>query len=65
MTREELKSKIPHGSAKMIAEKAGVNIVTVSKWINGTSNNVNVEIAILEVLAELSEKKNALLARIS
>jgi transcriptional regulator with XRE-family HTH domain len=65
MTRQELKAKIPHGYAKQIAKKAGVNRVTVSNWLNGKSDNVLVELAVLEVLAELSEKKNSLLNRIN
>jgi len=64
MTRQELKEKIPHGYAKKIAEKAGVNRITVSKWLNGKSDNPMVELAVLEVVAELSEQKSGLLARI-
>lgn len=65
MTREELKSKIPHGYAQIVAKKAGVNRITVSNFLNGKSDNILVELAALEVIAELSEKKNALLARIN
>jgi transcriptional regulator with XRE-family HTH domain len=65
MERQELKTKIPHGYAKLIAEKDGVNRVTVSNWLNGKSDNVSVEIAVLEVVADLSEKKKSLLARIN
>jgi transcriptional regulator with XRE-family HTH domain len=64
MNRQELKSKIPHGSANEIAKKAGVNRITVSNWLNNKSDNVNVEMAVLELVAELSDKKSALLARI-
>lgn len=65
MERKELKSKVPHGYGKIIAERAGVKEQTVSQFLNGKNDNSNVEIATLEVLAELSEKKNALLARIN
>lgn len=65
MTRKELKAKVPHGSAKEIAAKAGVNRITVSNWLNGKSDNPLVEIAVLELVAELEEKKNALYARLS
>ncbi len=65
MTRDELKAKIPHGYANVIAKKAGVNRITVSNWLNGRSDNQLVEIAVLEVVVELTEKKNALLARIN
>ncbi|WP_295714396.1 hypothetical protein [Mucilaginibacter sp.] len=64
MTRKELKSKIPHGYAKIIAEKAGVNRITVSNWLNDKSDNPLVELAVLEIVADLSEKKNSLLKRI-
>lgn len=65
MERQELKSKVPHGYIEVIADKAGVNRMTVSNFLNGKNDNIKVEIATLEVLAELSEKKNNLLARIS
>lgn len=64
MTREELKSKIPHGYAKKIALKAGVNKMTVSNFLNGKNDNVAVEIATLEILAELTNKRDSLLAQI-
>jgi transcriptional regulator with XRE-family HTH domain len=65
MERDELKLKVPHGYGKIIAEKAGVKEQSVSQFLNGKNNNVNIELATLEILAELSEKKNALLARIN
>lgn len=64
MTREELKSKVPHGSAKIIADKAGVNRITVSNFLNGRSDNKAIEIATLEVVADYEEKKRNLLTRI-
>ncbi|MBS1525093.1 MAG: LacI family DNA-binding transcriptional regulator [Bacteroidetes bacterium] len=65
MERSELKAKVPHGYGKKIANKAGVTKQAVSQFLNGKNDNVDIEIATLEVLAELSEKKNNLLARIS
>jgi hypothetical protein len=65
MERDELKLKVPHGYGKIIAEKAGVKEQSVSQFLIGNNNNVNIELATLEILAELSEKKNALLARIN
>jgi transcriptional regulator with XRE-family HTH domain len=64
MERQELKSKVPHGYIEVIAERAGVNRMTVSNFLNGKNDNVKVEMATLEVLAELAEKKNNLIARI-
>ncbi|WP_295795157.1 hypothetical protein [Mucilaginibacter sp.] len=65
MEREQLKAKVPHGYGKVIAKKAGVKEQAVSQFLNGKNDNVNIELATLEVLAELSEKRNDLLARIN
>ena len=65
MSREELKSKVPHGFGKIIAEKAGVKEQAVSQFLKGKNDNVKIELVTLEVLAELSEKRNSLLARIN
>lgn len=64
MERSELKAKVPHGYGKKIAEKAGVTKQAVSQFLNGKNDNIDIEIATLEVLAELSDKKKALTARI-
>ncbi|MDB5029713.1 LacI family DNA-binding transcriptional regulator [Mucilaginibacter sp.] len=65
MERNELKAKVPHGYGRVIAKKAGVTKQAVSQFLNGRNNNVAIELATLEVLADLSEKKNSLLARIN
>jgi predicted transcriptional regulator len=65
MNREELKAKVPHGYGAVIAKRAGATKQAVSQFLNGRNNNVSIELATLEVLAELSEKKNSLLARIN
>ena len=65
MKRDELKAKLPHGAVNQIAAKANVNRITVYNWLNGKSDNPLVEIAVLELVAELEEKKNALYARIN
>ncbi|MBD1385724.1 LacI family DNA-binding transcriptional regulator [Mucilaginibacter rigui] len=64
MERNELKAKIPHGYGKIIAERAGTTKQAVSQFLNGKSDNVNVEMATLEVLAEINEKRKALLNRL-
>jgi transcriptional regulator with XRE-family HTH domain len=64
MDRKELKSKVPHGYGEKIAKKAGVTKQAVSQFLSGRNNNVQIELATLEILAELSEKKNGFLARI-
>lgn len=65
MERQELKAKVPHGYSKMIAKRAGVKEQAVSQFLNGKTDNVKIELATLEILAELSEKKSRLLARIN
>jgi transcriptional regulator with XRE-family HTH domain len=65
MERKELKEKVPHGYGALIAERAGVTKQAVSQFLNGKNDNVSIELATLEILAELSEKKNSLLARIN
>jgi hypothetical protein len=65
MERKELKSKVPYGYGKVIAKRAGVKEQSVSQFLNGKNDNVDIELATLEVLAELSEKKNGLIARIN
>jgi len=65
MERKELKSKVPHGYGDVIAKRAGVTKQAVSEFLNGKNNSVAIELATLEVLAELSEKKNNLIARIN
>jgi len=65
MKRSELKSKVPHGYGQKIADKAGVKKQAVSQFLNGKNDNVEIELAVLEILAELSEKKNSFLARIN
>lgn len=65
MERSELKSRIPYGYCKRIAQKAGVSKHSVSKYLKGKTNSYKVEKAILEVIAELSQEKQQLLAKIN
>lgn len=62
--RNELKRKLPGGYQKEIAQRAGVSLAAVSRYLNNKNNNNKVEIAVLELLAELSDKKKELLNRI-
>ena len=64
MERAALKKMVPHGYGKLIAQKAGVNTMTVSQFFSGKNNNISVELATLEILADLSETKARLVARI-
>lgn len=65
INRKELKEKVPYGYGKKIAEKAGVSQKVVSDYLNGKINSEKVEIATLEILAEISMKKKLLLEQIS
>lgn len=65
INRSDLRKKIPYGYCKIIAERAGVNSTQVSNYFSGKGNSERVENATLEVLAELSEKKQKLLDNIS
>jgi len=62
--RKELEKKVPFGYKSVIAKRATVTNKTVSDYFAGKNNNEKVETATLEVLAEISQKKKALLALI-
>lgn len=64
MNRKELKSKIPHGYSKVIAQKAGVTQKSVSMYLNDKLNSHKIEMATLEVLSEIGKSKSILLADI-
>lgn len=63
--RKELAEKVPYGYVQVIADRAGVSKRFVSKWMSNQANSEKVEMATLEVLAELSQKKKQLLAQIA
>lgn len=66
LTRQELKNKVPHGFIQKIADKAGVSRKQVSRFLNDENiTSERVELATLEVLAELSQKKRQLLEQIN
>jgi transcriptional regulator with XRE-family HTH domain len=65
LNRKQLKSKIPFGYGKEIAKRAGVTQKHVSDYLNGRANSERVEMAVLEVLAELNTKKKILLQQIA
>ena len=57
-TRKEMRLQIPYGYGKKIASRAGVTPRFVSKYLNNSNiNSEKVEIATLEILAELANKK--------
>jgi transcriptional regulator with XRE-family HTH domain len=64
MDRKELKKLVPHGYGKLIAEKAGVTPKYVSQFLNEKNDSTKIEIAVLEVIAELKGKRKQLLKQI-
>lgn len=52
------KIKIPYGGCKIVAQKAGVSIFTVTNVLNGKSNNPKVLAEIKNYLHELIGLKN-------
>jgi DNA-binding LacI/PurR family transcriptional regulator len=64
MKRSDMKLLVPRGYGKLIAQKAGVTEMTVSQFLNGKNDNIKVELATLEILAELADKKEFLVNKI-
>ena len=61
MDKQALKEKITYGMIKEIAQKNGLSTKTVSNFINGRSNSLKVERAVLSVITQLNnDRSNAL-----
>lgn len=58
--RTDIKSILPHGSIKEIANRCGVTIFTVSRVVNGHSNNTKVKRGIADYLNELAEMEESI-----
>ena len=54
---QEFKQKLPHGFNKMVAERAGVNKDSVSRFLNGKTKSLRIEKVVLELISELAEKR--------
>lgn len=65
VNRSELKKLLPHGSKKLIAERAGVSVSAVSSYFNNRFSSEKIEIAALEVASEVFNKKKALLEQLN
>lgn len=64
--RTEIRKKIPYGYGRVIAKRAGVSTSFLSRYLNNSDvKSERVEIATLEVLAELSQKKQTLITQIN
>jgi hypothetical protein len=56
----QIKGKIPYGGVKEIAERAKTSIYTVSRVVNGKSENVKVLRAITQYLKDVKNTKKEL-----
>jgi DNA-binding LacI/PurR family transcriptional regulator len=61
MDRQALKLKITYGMVKEIAQKNGWSTKTVSNFINGRSNSLKVERAVLSAITELNIERSTAL----
>ncbi|MBX2916428.1 MAG: hypothetical protein KF856_14255 [Cyclobacteriaceae bacterium] len=61
MTRKKMKGMIPQGYCKVIAQKAGVSRKSVSDFLHGRTDSHKVEMAALEVIADLTRQKAILI----
>jgi AcrR family transcriptional regulator len=52
LNRQEIRAALPYGSLSEIATRAGVRVMTVTNWFRSNSNNLKVQQAAIEVLAE-------------
>ncbi|MEJ7778434.1 MAG: hypothetical protein WKF68_02490 [Daejeonella sp.] len=57
INRAEFKKQIPRGYMKLIANKAGVGNQAVYKYFNNTLNSERIEMAALELVSEMKQKK--------
>jgi hypothetical protein len=58
MDRQALKLKITYGMVKDIAAKNSWSTKTVSNFINGRSNSLKVERAVLSAITELDNERS-------
>ena len=54
---QNLKEKLPHGFGKVVAERAGVSEISVSKFLNGKTSSWNIEKAVLGVISDLNKER--------
>jgi len=50
--RKKIQKMLYHGSSIIIAEKAGVSKIAVSKWFNGQTNSEIIENAVIDLFIE-------------
>lgn len=60
INRKELRKQFPKGYCQKIAEKAGVNITSVSRYFSGKMNSEKIENEALKMAAEINHGKRLL-----
>lgn len=58
MDKQALKEKISYGMVKEIAENNGWSTKTVSNFINGRTNSLKVERAVLSAIADVNNDRS-------
>jgi len=64
VNRQQLRKELAYGTLKQIAERAGVNQASVSRYFGGRINSEKIENAALEMVLESKQKKAAILSQI-
>ncbi len=59
--KKYLKTLIPRGYGKIIAKRAGVTPKSVSNYLTGRTESLNIETAALEVVSELKKQRSKLI----
>lgn len=52
------KSKLPHGTIKIVSERAGVTGQAVTNYLKGRNSSLRIENAILDIIAELKAERD-------
>ena len=65
VNRQQLRKELAYGKLKQLAERAGVNQFSVSRYFSGKMNSEKIENAALEMVLESKQKKAALLNQIN
>lgn len=64
MDRKEIKKLIPRGYLKLIAAEIGVHPGSISRYLRSKTNNPQIEITLLEKIAQLSKRKQTIIDKI-
>lgn len=62
MDRQALKAKIQYGMITYIAKENGWSVKTVWNYVNGKTNSIKVEKAVLRAVSELNKERASILS---